>query len=113
MRTTCEQKIVEDDPLLANRRDADALAANHAPAHAPAHAAGRAAVHAPAHAAEQTHAPGTTSKLVLTKNHSADQRSNLKRAYAWFVHNGRGADSSKSAPSPTEAWPMRPYAAFV
>lgn len=91
MRTTCERSNVEDDPLLANRRGADALAANHAPAPA----------------------PGTTSKLVLTKNHSADQRSNLKRAYAWFVHNARSADSSKAAPSPSEAWPMRPYAAFV
>lgn len=57
--------------------------------------------------------PIPATRIVLQKNHSADQRSNLKRAYAHFIYKTRTSGPSHEEPSPSDIWPKRPYAASV
>ena len=45
---------------------------------------------------------------------SKDQRLNLKRSYEAFLEAAKKAGSSaKSVKTPSESWPMRPYAASI
>ena len=45
---------------------------------------------------------------------SKDQRLNLKRSYEAFLEAAKKAGSSaKSVRTPSETWPMRPYAASI
>ena len=58
--------------------------------------------------------PAPVKKLTLKRNHSADQRANLKRAYEAFIRASKKAgNAAAQALSPSEAWPMRPYAASI
>ncbi len=58
----------------------------------------------------------STSKRTYAKRpkRSKDQRLNLKRSYEAFLKAAKKAGNSMaSVPSPSETWPMRPYAASV
>lgn len=60
------------------------------------------------------HKPAPVKKVTLKRNHSADQRANLKRAYQAFIRASKKAgNAAAQALSPSEAWPMRPYAASI
>lgn len=53
-------------------------------------------------------------KATSRPKRSKDQRLNLKRSYEAFLETARKAgDSARGARIPSEAWPMRPYAASV
>lgn len=55
------------------------------------------------------------SKAATTRpKRSKDQRLNLKRSYEAFLEAAKKAGSSaKSVRTPSETWPMRPYAASI
>ena len=56
------------------------------------------------------------SKAATTRRpkRSKDQRLNLKRSYEAFLEAAKKAGSSaKSVKTPSESWPMRPYAASI
>lgn len=89
MRATRDHAPVDDDPLLSGIRPVGPRSS----------------------AASIKPVPAT--RIVLQKNHSADQRSNLKRAYAHFMYKSRTSDPSHEEPSPSDTWPKRPYAASV
>lgn len=58
--------------------------------------------------------PAPVKKVTLRRNHSADQRANLKRAYEAFIRASKKAgNAAAQALSPSEVWPMRPYAASI
>ena len=58
----------------------------------------------------------TAHRKAATKRpkRSKDQRLNLKRSYEAFLEAAKKAGTSaKSVQTPSEAWPMRPYAASI
>lgn len=56
----------------------------------------------------------TAPKKSTRPKRSKDQRLNLKRSYEAFLEATKKAGSAaRSLPSPSETWPMRPYAASV
>lgn len=60
------------------------------------------------------HKSAPVKKVTLKRNHSADQRANLKRAYQAFVRASKKAgNAAAQVLSPSESWPMRPYAASI
>lgn len=65
-------------------------------------------------APKPAHKPASVKKVTLKRNHSADQRANLKRAYQAFIRASKKAgNAAAQVLSPSEAWPMRPYAASI
>lgn len=69
----------------------------------------------PAAASEQ--AANASTKITMAAKRpkrSKDQRLNLKRSYEAFLEAVKIAgDAASSVPSPSETWPMRPYAASI
>lgn len=55
-----------------------------------------------------------SKKAAKRPKRSKDQRLNLKRSYEAFLEAVKKAGgSAASVPSPSDTWPMRPYAASV
>lgn len=58
--------------------------------------------------------PALSTPVAKRPKRSKDQRLNLKRSYEAFLETTRKAGASaRSACIPSEAWPMRPYAASI
>lgn len=65
------------------------------------------------HLVKTTEATPSTPATKRPKR-SKDQRLNLKRSYEAFLEATKKAGASaRSACTPSEAWPMRPYAASI